>query len=48
MLLAQVVTDSLWDMTEYNIGVRYDDFAGMRQAAVVVGTAVGEVVRAGS
>eukprot|EP00953_Heterococcus_sp_UTEX-ZZ885_P034694 17942-Heterococcus_DN1.PRE.4 len=33
---------SLWDMTEDTIGVHYGQYADMRQAAVVVGTTVGE------
>jgi hypothetical protein len=34
--------EALWDMTEDTIGVHYGQYADMRQAAVVVGTTVGE------
>jgi hypothetical protein len=35
-----IMIESLWDMTEDTIGVRYRQYADMKQAAVVVGTAV--------
>eukprot|EP00953_Heterococcus_sp_UTEX-ZZ885_P010232 5973-Heterococcus_DN1.PRE.4 len=35
-------SEALWDMTEDTIGVHYGQYADMRQAAVVVGTTVGE------
>jgi hypothetical protein len=33
---------ALWDLTEDTIGVHYGQYADMRQAAVVVGSTVGE------
>jgi hypothetical protein len=38
----KVPIEALWDMTEDTIGVHYGQYADMRQAAVVVGTTVGE------
>jgi hypothetical protein len=37
-----IMIEALWDMTEDTIGVHYGQYADMRQAAVVVGTTVGE------
>jgi hypothetical protein len=35
-----IMIESLWDMTEDTIGVRYGQYADMKQAAVVVGATV--------
>jgi hypothetical protein len=34
--------EALWDMTEDTIGVHYGQYADMSQAAIVVGSTVGE------
>jgi hypothetical protein len=37
-----IMTESLWDMTEDTVRVRYGQYADMKQAAVVVGATVDE------